>query len=637
MPVQIENNELTGIRSWSTVSPFTITGVLVLVVIVLVAYFPALRIGFYLDDWWDLEEAGRLGVSQYIARAFDFTHPEFWPSYRPLLGAQIGLEYLAFGNNPLSYHIVPIAMHIINSLLLGLIVWQVLSNRRVAFLSGLFFGTIPVFSQAVFLPTAADPLMTLFYLLAIWLWLRYLKTKNNWYYGFTLLAFVMSILTKEVGVTLPVTLFLADWLLVKERAPTRVLLRRYFLLGIVLLLYIILELFIQPRTVNLGGYGLRIGMHIVGNTTQYLAALLFPWDAPQQYFAAAWGPGISETITDAPHRYLGALLIASLFVLGMIRTRSPHLLFLGLAAILNILPVIGFQSKFTMRFLYLSGAASAIGVALLIELVWRILKPSNYRYVLAPVLTGVFLVWNANGIASAAQVQYEDAQNLRAPFRDIWQRHQTFPNDTLLYFIDPYVELRQLSGMFFLRYGTSVSVKGRETGEAADLWNHNCAFIYYFVSRGVPIEVQVRKDTPTTSIPPLPARFDAGLLLERYEISSRSPKQGEDLVLLLYWRVTRKIDRDYTFFAHWIDRNGAMVSGFDDLLNDYGAPTSSWRPGSLIVSSVIMPFNEDIPVAKNYHLELGLYHLPTMQRASIVDERGIPITDQITIGTFDVE
>ena len=637
MPMQMKSKEYVGTHNWKLTPKSTIAGIIALAAIVFVAYFPALKIGFYLDDWWDLEEAGRLGVSEYIAHAFDFTHPEFWPSYRPLLGAQIGLEYLAFGNNPLSYHIAPIVFHIINSLLLGLIVGQVVSNRRIAFLSALFFGTLPVFSQAVFLPTAADPLMSLCYLLAIWLWLRYLKTKNNWYYGFTLLAFGMSILTKEVGVTLPATLFLADWLLVKERAPARALLRRYFLLGIVLLCYIILELFIQPRTVNLGGYGLRIGTHIVANAIQYLVALFFPWDAPYQYFVGTFGPGTAEMLADAWYRYLGAFLLASLFILVMIRTRSTLLLFLGLVAILNILPVIGFQSKSTMRFLYLSGTASAIGVALLIELVWQILKRSNYRYVLAPLLAGVLLVWSANGIASAAQVQYEDANNLRAPFRDISQRHRTFPNDTLLYFIDPYVELRQLSGMFFLRYGKSVSVKGKEIGEAARLRDHNLALIYYFDSTGKTIEVEVSKDAPTTSMPGLPIRFDAGLVLEGYEISTRSPKPGESMVLLMDWRVTQKIDRDYTLFVHWIDRNGTTVSGYDSLLLNYESPTSLWQPDSLIVSSVIMPITKEIPAAKEYHLELGLYHLPTMQRSFVVDERGMPTTDQISIGNFDVE
>lgn len=614
---------------------YAIAGVIVIAVVVFVTYFPALKIGFYLDDWWNLEDVGRMGVSTYIARSFDPNDTGLWPSYRPLLGTQIALEYLAFGNNSVGYHTVPTILHTINSILLVLIVWQVIANWRIAFLSGLFYGTIPIFSQAVFLPSAADPLMALFYLIAIWFWFQYLRTKNNGYHVFTLLAFVLCILTKEVGVTLPVTLFLVDRLLVKKRASVVVLLRRYFLIGVILLFYIVLELHIQPRTVNLGGYGLRIGTHIVANTTQYLVALFFPWDAPYQYFAAAWGPGITESLADAPFRYLGALLSASLIVLTMIRTRSTLLVFLVIAALLNILPVIGFQSKFTMRFLYLSGAASAVGLALLIELGWRTMQRLQYRSAMIAILATVCLVWNVNAIAIAAQVTYEDAKHLRRTFRDISQRYPVFPNDTLLYFIDPYVELRQLSGMFFLRYGTSVSVKGRENSEMAKLRDHNYASIYYFDATGKPIEVKVGKNAPTPA-PTLPVRFDAGLGLEGYEISSCLLKQGEDLVLLMYWRVVDKVDKDYTLFVHWIDRDGTTVLGLDSLLLDGNSLTSSWKPGKLVVSSVIIP-TEDVPTGQTYHLNIGVYHMPTMVRAFVIDEQGLPIADQIILGPFDVE
>jgi protein O-mannosyl-transferase len=230
----------------------TLVGALAIAVVVLVVYFPAFRIGFYLDDWGYMESVGRLGPSAFALRSIDPRTPDFLYTYRPLQGLLLAIEYPVFGKDSTGYHLVHIGLHLVNSLLLWLIVRQLGQTHRTAFLAGLFFASYAVSSFSVFLPSAQDVLAAFFYLIAIWSWLTSLQTGSKRYYALTITAFVLGLLTKEIVATLPVALFVADRFFIKDTAPIAKLFRRYFLIVAVLLFYAVFEFNIQPKA-TLGG------------------------------------------------------------------------------------------------------------------------------------------------------------------------------------------------------------------------------------------------------------------------------------------------------------------------------------------------------------------------------------------------
>ena len=58
--------------------------------------------------------------------------------------------------------------------------------------------------------------------------------------------------------------------------------------------------------------------------------------------------------------------------------------------------------------------------------------------------------------------------------------------------------------------------------------------------------------------------------------------------------------------------------------------TSAWRRHQFTTDPHVLLIPKDL-VVRRYHLEVGLYDLFTLQRLSILDSRGTPLSDQIVI------
>lgn len=365
------------------------------------------------------------------------------------------------------------------------------------------------------------------------------------------------------------------------------------------------------------------------NLVDYLAMLALPWNL------------------GAPLHYIWLLIVSLVCVTIIILRRSVVLLIVGIFALLNIAPVLGSPVGFgtDARYLYASAIGLAVILALPFELVWMHWRHNWYQVIAAAAFAGSVFV-NGLGVAEAAATFTETARRQRVPFRDIVRQHPTFAKDTLLFFIAPPTFTPALSGMFFLQYGESIFVRGtypdgivwlggRLRSETARLRDHNAAYVYYFDETGRPIEVKVDKEATTAHAPGLPLNFQVPIRLEGYEVTSSALKQGNVLVLLLYWRAMETIPKDYTVFIHLI-KSGEMVFGQDSQPQDGRAPTSSWKANELIVDGHVIPVTSDVPAGNNYRLEIGLYYLPTMERLGIVDATGRVIADTLVIEPFSV-
>jgi hypothetical protein len=64
-------------------------------------------------------------------------------------------------------------------------------------------------------------------------------------------------------------------------------------------------------------------------------------------------------------------------------------------------------------------------------------------------------------------------------------------------------------------------------------------------------------------------------------------------------------------------------------------PTSQWAPGSEVEDRYAVPLGADAPPG-SYRVEVGWYHLETMQRLQILDEKGDPMADSFAVGAFDI-
>ncbi len=593
-----------------TVRNLIIVGTVVTIVVTLITYYSGLRVGFFADDWKYQESIGRLGPWEFTLRSFDPTEPSFLNTYRPLQGLLLALEYPFFGKNPVGYRIVHILLHLANCLVVGIIVWEISRQYVFALVSGLAYATLPIYSMAVFLPSDTAVLATLFYLLAIWCWLFYLRTAKRWAFVLTYGWFVLGLLSKEFVFTLPIVLFLLDHLFVNGSNRMVTLFRRYVLFAIALVIYVGFQLDILPRTYNYYSYGaITLGPHIIFNLVGYLTKLILPWN------------------NDQPYADLGIGFLLFLLV-TMVCRHGVFLIFIGIWAILNVLPFVGYPNRFDLRYLYLAGIASAILFALLMSAGYQRLRRWLSASVFVVGTAAMLLVFSANGVAQVAQAQWEEARDQETLFRAITRRHPTLTGYTRLYLIDVPAFLPELSGMFYVRYGDKISVAGN--GEKPQFHNYEDALLYYFDSLGKPIQVEVQKKVKTSAVPVLPVTFERSIRLEGYELTSNSIRRGQEIVLFLYWRPLVKLDEDYTVFVHLVDGTN-RIAGEDSPPVRGREPTTSWNPNISVVDAIVFPIPSDIDAKSDYHLAVGLYNARTMQRLPIVDEFGVFVSDHIKI------
>lgn len=217
-------------------------------------YAGALNNGFHLDDYHHIVHNPYLKTLSNIP--LYFTDPQTFSTfsglshhYRPLVLTSHSINYWVGGLNPVGYHLVNLAFHGGSAFLVFLIVRALLTgpgiSERVGMDSPLFssrdfsamaasliFLATPFNTEVVNYISARSSVMSaFFYLLAFWCWVKYRESGNplvgsslppgargsGWggisayrYYIASLLTFLLSMLSKEIAITLPVVLWLYD-------------------------------------------------------------------------------------------------------------------------------------------------------------------------------------------------------------------------------------------------------------------------------------------------------------------------------------------------------------------------------------------------------------------------------------------
>jgi tetratricopeptide (TPR) repeat protein len=174
--------------------------------LILLAYTPVLWAGFVWDDDLHLLNNVVLQADGLYRVWFTGESPNYWP----LTWSTYWLEHQLWGLDPRGYHVVNVAVHAANALL----VWRVLLRLRIpgAWLAALIFGLHPLnVESAAWISQRKNTLSLLFYLSALALFLRHEHGRSRAVYTGAVLAFLLSMLSKGAGVTLPVALLLLAW------------------------------------------------------------------------------------------------------------------------------------------------------------------------------------------------------------------------------------------------------------------------------------------------------------------------------------------------------------------------------------------------------------------------------------------
>ncbi len=179
----------------------------------LVAYEP-IRLNSFVnyDDYSYIVDNPQVtsGISwQSLENAF--TQPHFY-MWHPLTTISHILDYQLFGPNPLGHHLVSVAIHIINALLLFWILRYVTGALwAIAFIAGVF-ALHPIQVESVAWAAERKTVLSgLFWLLTTATYIRYAKRPGVGRYVLVFLVYCLCIMTKPVVVTLPLVLLLLDY------------------------------------------------------------------------------------------------------------------------------------------------------------------------------------------------------------------------------------------------------------------------------------------------------------------------------------------------------------------------------------------------------------------------------------------
>lgn len=280
-----------------------------------------------------------------------------WPLYRPLRTASYALDYALFGVNPSGYHLSNLIYHTLGGFFAYLIASRLLRLTLPALFVAILFLVHPIQTDSVtYLSGRRDILFGMFYLLGFFAFLRYRDTRLPRYLSLAILAYLLSLASKEMAVTLPFLCLTYDlmwtdappgpqpsvWAGLWERL--KVVYRRdrslYLAIGVIALAFIFLFVFRLKPTSRSTYYGdsFALTMLTVARVVvHYLKLLVFPRTLNADYSYNAFP--ITPTLTHLPS--LAAALFLALLIVLLLKLAPAHRLFSfgGIWFFLTLLPV----------------------------------------------------------------------------------------------------------------------------------------------------------------------------------------------------------------------------------------------------------------------------------------------------------
>ena len=171
------------------------------------AYAPVLKAGLI---WNDSDYVTRPALRSLAGLARIWLQLGATEQYYPLLHSAFWVEHRLWGDAPLGYHLLNVALHAASASIVLLIL------RRLAvpgaWLAALVFALHPVCVESVaWISEQKNTLSTVFYLLSALAYLRFAASRRRGPYLLASGCFVLAVLSKTVTATLPAALLVLTW------------------------------------------------------------------------------------------------------------------------------------------------------------------------------------------------------------------------------------------------------------------------------------------------------------------------------------------------------------------------------------------------------------------------------------------
>ncbi len=293
--------------------------------------------------------------------------------YRPLATVSLMADYHLWRLNPIGFHLTNLLLHLMNLCFLYKILKKLLPVReKIAGITLLLFAIHPINSEVVNYVSCRTELLMAFFLLAgFYGYLLYRQNGRRLFLGFSLLAFLGSLFSKEMGILFPWVLFIYEVLL----APRRQLKGLLGFLGIAVFYF-----FLRATALNFLGIPFWKGAQAEPFSDNLWIRLLTAAKIHWIYIQLLFVPTHLHLDRDVPiallwYEPLGIAAMAGILwflLLGwFLRRRQPLLsfgifwYFGGLAPISNFLPL---NTAIAEHYLYLPSIGFFLTVAVGLEI-----------------------------------------------------------------------------------------------------------------------------------------------------------------------------------------------------------------------------------------------------------------------------
>ncbi len=309
--------------------------------------------------------------------------------YRPVVSSTYAIDYAIWGLKPFGFHLTNIIIHIINSLLffkLLLMIFAVdkpgqhASKFYAVLFGGVVFAVHTIHTEAVsWVSGRTDSLSFTFFAASFIYYLKFSARQKPLNFFLVLVFFFLSLLAKEMAITLPVVIFLYDfavnkgikWKFIQNR------LWIYCTLAVVSILYLYLRWLIlkdvPQRETYFYFYGkdtLTVIYTMLQTIPLYFRLLVVPVGLLYHY--NVYFPYQSSI---ASFEVIFALLFVIVMIAAaiMIFRRNPLIsfsivfVFITMLPVMNIVPTMNYMAE---RFLYIPSAAFSIILAVLFSKVY---------------------------------------------------------------------------------------------------------------------------------------------------------------------------------------------------------------------------------------------------------------------------
>lgn len=325
---------------------------LALTVATFLSYKPAWHGGFIWDDDYYVVRNELLTVPDGLRRIwFSLDSPS---QYFPLTYTSFRIERALWGLDPTGYHLVNIALHVANALL----VWRVLLRLGIpsAMLAAAIFALHPVQVESVaWITERKNVLMGVLFLLALRCWIAFVDRERarTWsWYALALVCYALALSSKTTACTLPAALLIVLWFRKQRITLTRIA---------QVIPFVVLGLAMGAVTIwweryHQGTRGAMFSMPVIERVLVASRAIWFYlgkliWPAKLTFIYPRWEIHAGDPVQCV---WLVACIVAAVLIIAARRRfgRGPEVAAVYYIATLS--PLLGFIMLYTFRYTFVA-------------------------------------------------------------------------------------------------------------------------------------------------------------------------------------------------------------------------------------------------------------------------------------------